>query len=77
MIKLYLGNYVMHRPPGMYPNAFGKAPPPMDCINVPVMPAPIVDMSLLASAALGHEVGFLYTSCIVIHTYTQMHKYSK
>ncbi|XP_057292336.1 zinc finger CCCH domain-containing protein 18-like isoform X2 [Hydractinia symbiolongicarpus] len=46
------GNYVMHRPPGMYPNAFGKAPPPMECINVPVMPAPVVDMSLLST--VGH-----------------------
>jgi len=43
------GNYVMHRPPGMYPNAFGKAPAPMECINIPVMPTPtVVDMSLLA-----------------------------
>lgn len=47
------GNYVMHRPPGMYPNAFGKAPPPMECINVPVMPAPVVDMSLLST--VGHS----------------------
>lgn len=43
----------MHRPPGMYPNAFGKAPPPMECINVPVMPAPVVDMSLLST--VGHS----------------------
>ena len=46
----------MHRPPGMYPNAYGKAPPPMECINVPVMPAPIVDMTTLIPAGHTAEV---------------------
>ena len=41
----------MHRPPGMYPNAFGKAPSPMECVNIPVMPAPVVvnEMSMINS----------------------------
>lgn len=47
----------MHRPPGMYPNAYGKAPPPMECINVPVMPTPIVDMASLGLP--GHTEVFL------------------
>ena len=48
---IILGNYVMHRPPGMYPNAFGKAPSPMECVNIPVMPAPVVvnEMSMINS----------------------------
>ena len=30
----------MLRPPGMYPNAYGKAPSPMDCVKPPG-PAPM------------------------------------
>ena len=28
----------MLRPPGLYPNAYGKAPPAMECVNGPVIP---------------------------------------
>ena len=62
----------MHRPPGMYPNAYGKAPPPMECINVPVMPTPIVDMALITP---GHtEVGFILLSFPFIWHYFRLHK---
>lgn len=27
----------MLRPPGLYPNAYGKAPPAMECVNGPVI----------------------------------------
>ena len=36
----------MHRPPGMYPNAYGKAPPPMECIGVPLQLRPPAIMHL-------------------------------
>ena len=37
-LSIILGNYAMLRPPGLYPNAYGKAPPAMECVNGPVIP---------------------------------------
>ena len=36
------GNYVMHRPPGMYPNALGKATAPVQIMPVAALAAPVL-----------------------------------
>ena len=50
----------MHRPPGMYPNAFGKAPPPMECINGPIMPTPVV----VEANQMAHHPGEVCETCM-------------